>query len=144
MYEVGDGPDFDRSSWTNVKDTLGLDFPNLPYLIDGNCKLTETKAIMKYVAKKYKPDLLGNSAAELGRIEMLAPFVDELKQKSTHACYVHGDASQIIEECRPLLAKLMGCKGSSQWLAGNNLSWLDFYFAELLDLLDKISEGLFH
>lgn len=42
MYEVGDAPDFDRSSWLNVKQTLGLDYPNLPYLIDGNCKLTET------------------------------------------------------------------------------------------------------
>jgi len=27
------------------KKTLGLDFPSLPYLIDGNFKLTESRAI---------------------------------------------------------------------------------------------------
>lgn len=62
---------------------------------------------MRYIAKKYKPELLGNSAAELGRIEMLAAQVSDLKGKATMPCYGHGDANQIIEECRPLLGKLM-------------------------------------
>ena len=87
MYEVGDGPDFDRSSWLDVKQTLGFEYPNLPYLIDGKVKLTETVAIMKYIAKKYKPELLGNSAAELGRIEMLSAHVNTLKGKATMPCY---------------------------------------------------------
>jgi glutathione S-transferase len=32
-YELG--PNFDKSDWLKVKFTLGLDFPNLPYYIDG-------------------------------------------------------------------------------------------------------------
>ena len=73
MYEVGPAPDFDKSSWTSVKTTMGYDYPNLPYLQDGpSLKITETMAIMKDIAKKYKPELLGNTAAELGRIEMMA------------------------------------------------------------------------
>ena len=32
---MGPAPDFDKSSFRNVKDSLGLDFPNLPYYIDG-------------------------------------------------------------------------------------------------------------
>jgi len=37
-----------------------LDFPNLPYLIDGNVKLTESLNILVYVAHKSgKLDLLG-------------------------------------------------------------------------------------
>ncbi len=36
MYKTGPAPDYDRSEWTKVKFTLGLDFPNLPYYIDGN------------------------------------------------------------------------------------------------------------
>ena len=116
----------DRSDWLDVKQTLGLEYPNLPYLIDGNTKITETKAIMKYVAKKYQPALLGASAAEVGRIEMLSAHCDQLKGKSTGPCYATGDRDAIIDECRPLLASIMNAKGNNKWIAGNNLSWLDF------------------
>ena len=53
LYETGDAPDFDKTSWTDVKHTLGMEYPNLPYLIDGETKITETVAIMMYIAKKY-------------------------------------------------------------------------------------------
>jgi len=33
------------------KTKLGLDFPNLPYLIKGDFKLTESSAIAKYIVK---------------------------------------------------------------------------------------------
>ena len=105
---------------------MGLEYPNLPYLIDGNTKITETKAIMRYVAKKYQPALLGSSAAEVGRIEMLSAHCDELKKQSTTPCYTTGDRNAIVADCRPILQKLMDTKGKSKWLAGDNLSWLDF------------------
>ena len=47
MYECGDGPTYDRSAWLDKKFTLGFDFPNLPYLEDGDVKLTQTVAIIK-------------------------------------------------------------------------------------------------
>lgn len=99
---------------------------------------------MRYIAKKYEPALLGSSAAELGRIEMLSAHVDALKGAATGPCYAGGERNDIIEKTRPLLEKLMKAKGNNKWLASGNLSWLDFYFAELLDMLDKISEGLFY
>lgn len=79
LYHVGDAPDFDKSSWADVKFTLGHDYPNLPYLNDGETKITETIAIMQYIAKKYRPSLLGNNAAEVGRIMMLTDKVATLK-----------------------------------------------------------------
>eukprot|EP00116_Pleurobrachia_bachei_P005598 sb/3465860/ len=36
-----------------LKQSLGLDFPNLPYLIDGEVKLTESTAIYRYLGRKY-------------------------------------------------------------------------------------------
>ena len=35
LYEQGESPEFSRKVWSDKKDSLGLDFPNLPYYIDG-------------------------------------------------------------------------------------------------------------
>jgi len=50
--------------WFNRdKYNLGLDFPNLPYLIDGNVKLTESETIMDYLIHKLnRTDLLGKES----------------------------------------------------------------------------------
>merc|ERR1712189_7242 len=39
LYEVTDGPEFSRECWFKEKFTLGLNFPNLPYFIDGETKV---------------------------------------------------------------------------------------------------------
>ena len=52
-YEQGDGPEFSKEPWFSVKPTLGFDFPNLPYLIDDDLKLTETFGIHRYIANKW-------------------------------------------------------------------------------------------
>ena len=75
---------------------------------------------------------------------MLADKVMALKGKATFACYTSGDAEAIIDEARPTLAKLVEAMGESDWIAGPNLTWLDFYFAEILDMLHEISDGLFY
>jgi len=36
-----------------------MDFPNLPYFIDGDFKLSETNAIHEYIADKWMPSLNG-------------------------------------------------------------------------------------
>jgi len=59
MYEQGDGPNFSVECWTSVKNTLGLDFPSIPYLIDQDTKLTDPYAIMIYLSSAYAPELLG-------------------------------------------------------------------------------------
>jgi len=44
------------------KSKLNLDFPNLPYLINGDFKLTESIAIARYIIRKSnKKDLLGKT-----------------------------------------------------------------------------------
>ena len=87
IYQQGDAPDYDRSQWLEKKDTLGLKFPNLPYYIDGETRLTDTMAIMKFIASKYAPELLGKTAAQQGKVEMVATVVNELKSAVTMPCY---------------------------------------------------------
>jgi len=103
-YDIGPAPEFDRSSWFNVKFDLGFDYPNLPHLIDGHTKLTETVGIMKYIAKKWDPSLLGSNAGQFGHLEMLSAHVGELKTKATMPCYMSqdGDKNPVVDECRPI------------------------------------------
>ena len=60
------------------KNTLGLDFPNLPYLVEGGYKLTESGAIQKYVINRSnKKELLGKNIQDNIRIEeVLGVFGD--------------------------------------------------------------------
>jgi len=58
LYQFGHGSSVaDLESvaqhWYKEKFTHGLDFPNLPYWIDGDVKLTQSLAILKYLARKH-------------------------------------------------------------------------------------------
>ena len=61
----------DPSQWFGAGDKakLGFDFPNLPYLINGDFKLTESIAIAKYIIRKSeKKDLLGKNVEDEAKI----------------------------------------------------------------------------
>jgi glutathione S-transferase len=95
IYEQGPAPDFSKASWFDQKFNLGLDFPNLPYLIDGNVKLTESKAILKYIARKWDKKLLGRNEVEFGIAEMLSRVHDQIETTlATHA-YQMGDSQDL-------------------------------------------------
>jgi len=96
-YQQGPAPDFSRATWLDKKFTLDLPFPNLPYIIHGDFKLTETMAIHKYFAEMYDQSLLGKNAADKARVTMFAMVVGALKMKVTGPCYMSGDKNEIIE-----------------------------------------------
>lgn len=70
------------------KKNIGFDFPNIPYLIDGELKLTESSAIMKYLVKRSgKNELLGKNLQDEGSVESIL-----------------GVENDILNEMRKLLA----------------------------------------
>ena len=77
-YEQGDGPEFSRDDWLDKKWKIGLAFPNLPYLIQGNFSLTETSAMMKYLCERHKPELLGKTPEERGLSFMIENILMEV------------------------------------------------------------------
>ena len=83
LYEFGPAPDFNLDSWFNVKYKLGLDYPNVPYLIDGDFKMTESNAILRYICEKYKPELLGETIKEKAYVNMaVGVFADLFSSKA--------------------------------------------------------------
>jgi glutathione S-transferase len=76
-----EGPDslrpFDKSCWFDVKDSMGMTFPGLPYLVDGDNKLSQSQAILRYVARK-RPELnlLGQ---DTGNVDTGCNAVDQVR-----------------------------------------------------------------
>nr|ABL09303.1 allergen Aca s 8 [Acarus siro] len=67
----------DPNEWFGKdKPSLGLDFPNLPYYIDGSVKLTQTQAILRYIARKANLD--GATEAEKIAISLVEQQVQDL------------------------------------------------------------------
>ncbi|GBN62907.1 Glutathione S-transferase [Araneus ventricosus] len=46
----------DKEAWQKEKFNLGLEFPNLPYYMEGDTKITQSTAILRYLAHKYGLD----------------------------------------------------------------------------------------
>ena len=93
---------FDKSSWFDTKFKLGLDFPNLPYLIDGDLKINQSQAIIRHIARK-RPDLnlFGVGDAQMAQVDMLLAEWGDKKGKMTNLQYsagVEGDGLAFITE----------------------------------------------
>ena len=50
--------------WATFKSSGSIDFPNLPFIIDGDVNVTETFAVHRYICDTFKPELLGSNLAE--------------------------------------------------------------------------------
>lgn len=79
---------------------------------------------------------------------MLAEHVGKLKQLCTTPCYMaqkEGDElkDQIVEDCQPILEKLMEVSENSQWISGDELTWLDFFLAEVIEYMEDILDERF-
>ena len=71
IYAQGDAPHFSVAEPLERLDKIGLDFPIMPYIIDGSTKLTDAHAIMQYLATMYAPELVGETPQQTGEIDML-------------------------------------------------------------------------
>uniref|UniRef100_U3JJW5 glutathione transferase n=1 Tax=Ficedula albicollis TaxID=59894 RepID=U3JJW5_FICAL len=85
LYSCGEAPDYDKSQWINEKEKLGLDFPNLPYFIDGPTKLTQSNAILRYIARKHS--MCGETEEEIQRVDMLENQIMDFRMSLVMVCY---------------------------------------------------------
>lgn len=145
LYNLGPKPDYDRSQWLDVKENLGLDFPNLPYFIDGDFKLTESRAILKYICEKYRPEYLGEGLEQQARVEEVSSLALTISNKLYGVTYdpeYYTKVPKVLEEVRVILEKIAHSLDRSKFLAGSQVTYIDFAFFELLQLISAMEPGL--
>ena len=146
-YEQGDGPDFSRAAWLDVKNALGLEFPNLPYLKVDGMSLTESGAIHRFCAHKWRRELLFLENAEsFAKSEMVWGVVSDLKAAITSRSYRgDGNKKNLSDFALPGLESLykqVGEKGENYLIgSAEDLCCADFAFVELIEYVDFVSDG---
>lgn len=120
------------------KHALQLDFPNLPYLIEGNFRITETAAIWTYIIdRSSRSELLGKNIQEKAFILNLVGVIDECLNKLVTAAYTGTGIEKAWKEVQPKLEYLGKYKGNREWLFGY-LTLADFLLVETGYYVEKI------
>lgn len=143
LYACGPPPVLDKSEWLNVKNKLGLEFPNLPYLIDGDVKIVQSVAILRYLGRKY--GLTPKSEQESQRVDVIEQQLLDWRQGGTNVFY-NADFAKLADDYRngliDKISALSGFLGNRQWLAGDTLTYVDFLAYEWLDVHRTFAPGL--
>ncbi|XP_028613090.1 glutathione S-transferase Mu 2 isoform X2 [Grammomys surdaster] len=133
-YSMGDAPDYDRNQWLSEKFKLGLDFPNLPYLIDGSHKVTQSNAILRYLGRKH--NLCGETEEENIRVDILENQVMDTRMQLAMVCYSPDFEKKKPEYLESLPEKMKLYSeflGKQPWFAGNKITYADFLVYDILD-----------
>nr|XP_027777790.1 glutathione S-transferase Y1-like [Marmota flaviventris] len=133
-YTMGDAPNYDKSQWLDEKFKLGLDFPNLPYLIDGPHRITQSNAILRYLARKH--NLCGETEEEMIRVDILENQAMDTRVQLAVICY-----SPDFEKKKPEFLETLPEKmklysqflGKRPWFAGDKITFVDFITYDVLD-----------
>ncbi|TNV75811.1 hypothetical protein FGO68_gene7312 [Halteria grandinella] len=140
-YPLGEAPDFSKEAWFSVKQTLGFDLPNLPYLIDEETgvKITESHAIYRYICNKHNPDLLGKTLQEKANVDMFMSYVQDIRNATYVHSYETGDLAALskigFEKFEPI-AKYLAKVDGKFLPGGDQVSIADFLLFEQIDMFD--------
>nr|APX42722.1 glutathione S-transferase [Corbicula fluminea] len=136
QYEQGDAPEFSRDAWFSVKPKYAefLDFPNLPYYIDGDVKITQSNAILKHIARKHKLD--GETERDKAIVDMLLEQAMDLRNGVVRLCYNPDYENLKVDYFKNIGTQLAAFEkklGDNKWFAGNEVTVADFPLYDLLD-----------
>ncbi|XP_069545064.1 glutathione S-transferase Mu 3-like [Brachyistius frenatus] len=133
FYVCGEAPNYDKSCWFDEKDKLGLAFPNLPYLEDGDRKIVQSNAIMRYIAHKH--NLCGETEDERVRVDIMENQAMDFRNGFVRLCYSDFDKlkPEYLKTLAGSLKQLSSFLGDRKWFAGDKITFVDFIMYELLD-----------
>lgn len=117
--------------WFSQKYSLGLDFPNLPYYIDEDVKITQSLAILQHIGRKY--NLYGDTLQEKATIDMVQQTVNDLRW-AAWVVYNAPDFHAIKEDWKKTipgrLSEMNKFLEGKDYILGSKISYADFLLYE--------------
>ncbi|XP_077485543.1 glutathione S-transferase Mu 2-like [Amblyomma americanum] len=145
-YGYGDGPEPSRDEWLAEKFKLDLDFPNLPYLIDGDVRMTQSQAILRYLGRKH--GLAPRDEDTQRRVDVLEQQASDVFSSAALLCYDpdYGDdkrrqflvdVAEKLHQFEAYLAK------HGPFGAGKDVTYVDFLLYETLQAVRTLGMSTF-
>ena len=115
----------------------------MPYMIDGETRLTDTLAIMVYICHKFAPELLGETSEDYGKALLAYYHLKEVKSAITGACYVGANPEQLKVICKAKMQPIVAFLGKKDFFMGENITFLDFILLEMIDFVQFLTNDEF-
>ena len=136
----------DAMNWFQ-KDKLAAKHPlaNLPLLTDGDIQVTEHDAVVRYIAKRFKPDLFGYNDAEYSLVESFFSMLTKLRVKINDFANVQGATEEsradFVSKNKADLLRLETYAKGKKFLVGEHLTIADIYLYEIITILKFVSQS---
>ena len=128
--------------WRAEKYNLGLDLPNLPYLVDGDIKITQSLAIIRYLGRKFGL-MPGDNVQDIVKCEMVEQEATDLHTAYLDLCLdvenFKEKAPAYLENLEKKLEVLDKYIGVGPFVLGEKLTYVDFMVFEFVNRIQKFA-----
>ncbi|GIY57603.1 glutathione S-transferase Mu 1 [Caerostris darwini] len=134
---------FTQDGWQKDKFALGLDFPNLPYYMEGDVKLTQSTAILRHLARKHGLD--GKDAEQKLKVSLAEQQIIDLRWSLIRLAINPDFENAKAEFIKNIPAQLKLWEkfiGDHKFLTGDNLTYVDFIAYDVFDFYRLFHEGI--
>jgi len=118
------------------KPNLGLDFPNVPYWIEGDIRISESKAIFQYIAREKGQDkkLLPDTPEMKRNGDMVESVIWDTWWTLIRTCSSWTEELQAAfkENAPKRLEQISKFLGTNKFILGDRATYVDFIFYEML------------
>lgn len=142
----------DRAEWIKGKPAMiegGMNFPNLPYLQDGDVQISESQAIVFYIAQKYGDASLLYTPETRAHFFELWGVIEGVRGSFTGIAYASPseeafkkNVNSKLEFNKFKLQSLNTLLGQRKWITGDTLTVADFFLAEVTERLQAMSADI--